>query len=121
MALISWIASTRSTYECGPPAQKYLHVHRFWRCTCSLAHVKYLWKKAAIFLDRSDGGAKISDILRNYLATEADDAIPRQVMRFMRFRRTDQSIDEYIVEFDPLRRQTESKMDMVDGIPEHFV
>ena len=49
---------------------------------------------------RSDGVAGISDIPGNYFAPEAADSIHQQVVRFSRIRRTDQSIDEYIVEFD---------------------
>ena len=76
---------------------------------------------AGDILDRSDGVAKISDVLRNYFAPEAADAIRQQVMRLMRFRRTDQPIDEYIAEFDLLRRKAESKMEMGAGFPEPFV
>ena len=73
------------------------------------------------FLDSSDGVSKILDILRNYFAPEAVDAIHQRVMRFMRFRRTDQSIDEYIAKFDLLSRKAESKMEMGAGSPEQFV
>ena len=72
-------------------------------------------------LENSIGVAKTSDVLRNYFAPEAVDAIRQQVMRFTRSRRTDQSVDEYIAEFDLLRRKAESKMEMGAGFPEPFV
>ena len=62
--------------------------------------------------DHSDGGSKLSDILRNCFAPEAVGAIRQQVMRFTRFRRTDQSIDEYIAEYDLLCWKAERKMGM---------
>ena len=64
-------------------------------------------------LGHSDGVAKILNIPRNYFAPEAVDAIHEQVMRFTRFRRADQPIDEYIVKFDLRCRQGKSAMDML--------
>ena len=71
-------------------------------------------------LGRSDEVAKISDILRNYLAPETFDAVRQQVMRLISFRRTDQSIIGYIVEYDLLRRMAEAKMAMGAGSPKQF-
>ena len=71
--------------------------------------------------DHSDRVAKILEILRNYFAPEAVDAIHQQVMRFTRFRRTDQSIDEYTAGFDLLCWKAESNVEMGAGFPEKFV
>ena len=60
-------------------------------------------------------------ILRNCFAPEAADAIRHQVTRYVRFRGADQSIDEYIAEYDLLRRKAESEMEMGAGYPEQFV
>ena len=68
-------------------------------------------------LVRSDGVSKILNSLRNYLSPEAVDAIRRQMMRRMRFRRADQSVGEYIVEFDLLYREAEPDLEMGDGFP----
>ena len=57
---------------------------------------------------------------RSRFAPEAADASRQQVMRFTNYRRTDQSIDEYIVEFDLLRRKAESKMEVGAGFPGRF-
>ena len=71
-------------------------------------------------LDHSDGVAEILNILRNYFAPEAVGAIHQQLMRFMRFRRTDQSVDENIAEYDLLRQKAEPEMEMGAGFPEQF-
>ena len=42
-------------------------------------------------------------------------------MRNMRFRRTDQPIDEYTAEYDLLRRKADAKMEMGTGFPDQFV
>ena len=54
-------------------------------------------------LGRSGGATKILQELRNYFAPKAADAIHQHVTRYLRFRRTDQSIDEYLAEYDFLR------------------
>ena len=71
-------------------------------------------------MSRSDGVTKILKILRKYFAPEAADAIRQQVMRYMRSRRPDRSIDEYIPEYDLLRRKAKSKMEMGTGSPAQF-
>ena len=63
------------------------------------------------------GVARILEILRSYFAPEAADATRQQVARFLNY----QSIDEYVVEYDLLRRRAESKMEMGAGFPEQFV
>ena len=55
-------------------------------------------------LGRSDGAAKTLEIPRNSFAPGAAGAIRRQVMRYMRLRRADQSIYEKCAEYDLLRR-----------------
>ena len=71
-------------------------------------------------LGRSDGVMKILEIPRDYCAPGAVGAIRRQVIRYMRFRRTDQSIKEYIAEYDLLLRKAESEMEMEAGFQEQF-
>ena len=71
-------------------------------------------------LGHSDGVAKILNILRNYFAPEAVDGILQQGVRFMRFRRTDQSVGEYVAEYDLVRRKTESNLGMEAGCPGRF-
>ena len=44
----------------------------------------------------------------------------REVVRFLQFRRTDQTADKYIAEYDLLRREAESEMEMGAGFPEPF-
>ena len=68
-------------------------------------------------LDRGDGAAAILNISRDHFAPEAADAIRRQVMRFTRFCRADQSIAEYIAEYDLRRRQAGSEMEMGGWFP----
>ena len=72
-------------------------------------------------LGRSDGVAKILEILRNYCAPGAADSIRQQVMRYMRFRRTDQSVGGCIAGRDLPRRKAESKVEMGAGFPGQFV
>ena len=71
-------------------------------------------------LDNQDGVARTLEVPRNYFAPEAADAIYQRLMRFMRHRRAAQPVDEFIVEFDPLRSKAESEMDMGTGFPEQF-
>ena len=82
---------------------------------------RQFWQSAAGgHLDNQEGVARILEVLRNYFAPEAADAIYRQVMRFTQYRRAEQPADEFIVEFDLLRRKAESKMGMGTGFPEQF-
>ena len=64
---------------------------------------------------------RILSVLRSFFAPEAADAIRQQVARFTNCRRSYQSIDECILEFDPLRRKAESEMETGAGFPEQFV
>ena len=54
--------------------------------------------KGRAILDHNGGVAKIFEILRNYFAPVAVDAIHQRVMQFMRFRPTEQYVDEYFAE-----------------------
>ena len=69
-------------------------------------------------MDNRDGVARILESPRNYSAPDVADSIHRRVIRFIKFRRAEQSIDESIVEFDMLRRRAESKMEMGAGFLE---
>ena len=60
-------------------------------------------------LGRSDGVNEILEISRNYPAPAAADAIHQEVMRYMRLKRTEQSIAEYAAEYYLLRRKAEPK------------
>ena len=68
-------------------------------------------------LGNYDGVARILEILRNYFDSGAADAIRQQVIRSTQFRRAEQSIDDFIAEFDLLRRKAEPKMDTGAGFP----
>ena len=59
-------------------------------------------------------------ILRNYLAPEAVGSIYQEVVRFLYYFRTDQSIDKFSAEYDLSRRKAKPKMDMGEGFPEAF-
>ena len=72
-------------------------------------------------LDHGERVPGTLNISRNHFAPEAADAIHRQVMRFTRYRRTDQSVAEYIVELHLLRWRAESKMEMGAGFPDQFI
>ena len=72
-------------------------------------------------LDSNDGVLRRLDILKNYLASEAVGPIYREVACVLQYRRTAESIDEDIVEFDLLRHKAESKMEMGAGFPEALV
>ena len=73
------------------------------------------------FLDNQHGVARILDILRNYFAPDAADAIHQKVVRFTHFRRAEQSIDTCTAEFDLLRRTAASKLNMGPGFAEQFI
>ena len=66
------------------------------------------------------GVARILEFLRINVALGAADATYREVMLFTQNRRAGQSIDEFVVEFDPLRCKAESRMEMRTGFPEQF-
>ena len=51
-------------------------------------------------LEKTNGVSRFLEILRKYFALEAANSIRQGVVRFRQFRRTDQTIDEYIAEND---------------------
>ena len=67
---------------------------------------------------RYDGAMCMLEILRNYFAPEVAGLTYQDLVRFTYFRRTGQSIGEYIAEYDSLRRKAESKVDMGAGFSE---
>ena len=71
-------------------------------------------------MDDQDRVARILEIIRSFFFSEHEDATYQQVVRFSQLRRTDQSRDEFTVEFDVLRGKAESKIEMGTGIPGHF-
>ena len=70
--------------------------------------------------ERSYRVAIISDILWNYFAPEAVDAIYQQVMRFACVRRADQYVDESFAEYYLRPREAKSGMATAAGIPGQF-
>ena len=68
--------------------------------------------EGSAILDHDDGVARIFDILRIYFLPEAVDSNRQRVVRFTRFRRTDQFAGRYTVEYDLLRRKAESEMEL---------
>ena len=58
----------------------------------------------------ASGGSRMLEIMRNHFAPENADWIYKEEARAVQFRRTDQTIDEYFAEYDPLRRRAESEM-----------
>ena len=64
------------------------------------------------------GVARILEILRRHISLGAADVIYQQVVRFSQCRRADQSMAEFIAEFDLLRREAGSKIEMSTGFPE---
>ena len=64
-----------------------------------------------------NGGAqKILQISHERLAPNAVDAIHREVVRFLHFVRADQKMEASWLEFDVLRRKSESRMAMGGGL-----
>ena len=60
-------------------------------------------------MERNDDVMRILEIPRNYFGPGAVDSIYQEVVRFLRYRRTDRSIDVYIAEFDLLLRKSGPK------------
>ena len=56
-----------------------------------------------------DGVSRMPEISRDYFAPGAADPIYQEVARFTQSRRTDPTVDEYIAEYDLLRRKAESE------------
>ena len=90
-------------------------------CICARPHDKFCLVAGGDYLGNRDGIARILETARNNFAPEAAGASHQQVMRSTRYPRTDQSINEYIVELDLLGRKAESKMETDAGFPGQFV
>ena len=63
----------------------------------------------------------IAQVLCDYFAPEAMDSVEAGAGRFLHFKRTGRTVDEYPVRFDLLRRTAESRMQMGVSSPETFV
>ena len=66
----------------------------------------------------ADGTEKILDLLREYFEPEAADSAYREVVRFSQLKRTGQTTDGFLVEFDFLCRKAESRMQGAGASPE---
>ena len=103
------------TTKTGPASRApllVLHMHLAPRQVCPSA--------GGYCLGNRDGVARVLDILGDYFAPEAADAIHQQVTRFTQYRRANQSIREFTVEINFSRREVGSKMEMGAGFPEQF-
>ena len=63
---------------------------------------------------------QISRTLRGRFAPDATDAIYQDVAKFMNFKRVDQTVDTYLMEFDVMREKAEARMGMGHGFPDEF-
>ena len=69
-------------------------------------------------IENNDGVTQILRILKDHFAPEAIDAVFKDVGKFEKFKRTDQSLDTYLLEFEVLRHKAEARMEMGSGFPE---
>ena len=60
-------------------------------------------------IGQNDGAQQISRSPRGRVAPDATDAIYQEVAKLMNFRRTDQVMDVYLMEFDVLREKADAK------------
>ena len=67
-----------------------------------------------------DGAEQISKIPRERVAPDAIDSIFQDMVKFMYFKRTDQTMDTYTMEFETLRQKAESRMVVGAGFPDKF-
>ena len=67
------------------------------------------------------GAAKILHVPNDNFASNDVDLTYQGVARFLQFKRTAQTMGEYVVHFDLLRRKAESQMQPGDSSPETFV
>ena len=67
-----------------------------------------------------DGAQQILRILRERFAPDAIDAIIQEVAKFMNFKRADQTMDVYLLEFDVLREKAQAQMATGGGFPGEF-
>ena len=68
----------------------------------------------------TEGATKILRVPNDYFAPGAVDTINRVIARLLQFKRTAQTLDEYLVRHDLLRRKAESRMHMGGSPPETF-
>ena len=61
------------------------------------------------------------EISRNYVAPGEGGPIYQEVTPSTHTRQSDQTVDEYIAEHDPLRRETRSEIETGKGFPEQSV
>ena len=90
-----------------------LHVTSVARQVCPSAGAEHL--------DNNDGATCAPALLRYYFAPEAVGPINQEVVRPTQYRRAYQPIDNYIPEFDLLRRRAESEMKMGAELPEQCI
>ena len=69
----------------------------------------------------TDGASRVLEISRNYFAPGDAGSINKGVARFIKFRRTGETVGRYIAEYGLLQRKAGSKIDMGAGFPGQFV
>ena len=107
--------------EEGSSVQNYERQVRLWmRAATTDPASKVCLSAGGDPLDDQDGVARILEMLRRNFAPGVADAAYQQVARLFQYRRADQSIDEFIAEFDLLRGKAESMMEMAAGFPEQM-
>ena len=71
------------------------------------------------FVANNDGAERILSILKDFSAPAAVDSVYEKVASFLQFKRTDETIDVYLLGFDMRRREPESKMHMAGAFRKH--
>ena len=72
-------------------------------------------------IDNLDGAEQISRISRERFAPDAIDSISQDMVKFLYFKRTEQTMDTYITEFEILGGKAESRLLIGFGLPGAFV
>ena len=72
------------------------------------------------YIGNNDGAQRILRISRERFAPDTIDPNHRDVAKFMNFKRADQTMGTYLLEFDMLRKQAESRMLMSSGFPDEL-
>ena len=67
-----------------------------------------------------DGVEQILNIPRNRSAPDKADCIFQDIPKYLRFKRTTQDMDTFLLEFDILRRKAEARMSVRAGDPDEF-
>ena len=99
------------------PAKKAAHL---------LLHMSDVARKVCLSVGKDvignlDGAEQILQIPRDRFAPDAIDLISQDMVKFILFKRTDQPMDTYIIEFEMLRRKAEARMVMGPGFLVEFV